>query len=127
MNAILGLGKYLFAAIFLVFGLGHFSNASAMAGIVPIPPGTLWVYVTGVGHVAAALSIIIGKYDKLGSFLLGVMLLIFALSIHLPGMMNAADAMAQQGAMGNLLKDIGLAGGAWIYAKSMAKDSSIIG
>ena len=127
MNAVLGLGKYLFAAILIVFGLGHLGNAGAMAGMVPIPPGELWVYVTGVALIAGAVSIIIGKYDKLGATLLGVLLLIFALSIHLPGMMSAADAMAKQGFMGNLLKDIGLAGGAWMYAIGMAKDKSVIG
>lgn len=127
MNTILGLGRYLFAASLMVFGFGHLSNASAMAGMVPIPAGELWVYITGVALIAGAVSILIGKLDKLGSALLGVMLLIFACSIHLPGLINAADGMARQGFMGGFLKDIGLAGGAWMYAIGMAKDKSVIG
>lgn len=127
MNALFGLGKYLYAIPFIVFGFGHLTNAGAMAGMVPIPGGEIWVYITGIGHIAAAVSIIIGKWDKLGTALLGLMLLIFALSLHLPGMMNATDAMAKQGSMGQLLKDLSLAGAAWMYAAHMAKDKSVIG
>ncbi|MCB9279444.1 MAG: DoxX family protein [Lewinellaceae bacterium] len=127
MNSLLGLGKYLFIIPLLGFGFGHLSNANAMAGMVPIPGGALWIYVTGIAMLAAAVSIVIGKWDKLATTLLGIMLLIFALSIHLPGMLNAADAMAKQGSMGQMMKDIGLAGGAWMYAAGLARDKSMIG
>lgn len=33
MNALLGIGKYLFAIPFLVFGVFHFMGAEAMAGM----------------------------------------------------------------------------------------------
>lgn len=127
MNAILGLGKYLYAASLIVFGIGHLTNASAMAGMVPIPAGELWVYITGVALLAAAVSIIIGKYDKLGAALLGVLLLIFACSIHLPGVINATDAASKQGFLGGFLKDVALAGAAWMYAANIAKDKAVMG
>lgn len=122
MNAVLGLGRYLYAVPLLVFGAFHFMNANAMAGMVPIPGGAVWVYITGLGLVAAAVSIFIGKYDKLGTALLGLMLLIFALSIHIPGVMDG-----NQASMPNFLKDVAMAGAAWMYAASLAKDSSVIG
>ncbi len=127
MNVLLGLGKYLYAIPFIFFGIGHLTNAAAMAPMVPIPGGEIWVYITGIGHFAAAASIIIGKWDKLGTTLFGLMLLIFALSIHLPGMLNATDEMAKQGSFSQLLKDLSLAGGAWMYASGLAKDKSVIG
>lgn len=123
MNAITGLGKYMFALIIAVFGLFHFMNGPAMAGMVPIPGGVFWVYLSGAGLIAAALSIVLGKYDKLGTTLLGFVLLIFALGVHLRGMMGSEDPSY----MANLLKDIGLAGAAWMYAGGFAKDKSIIG
>ncbi|MEZ5042908.1 MAG: hypothetical protein R2828_23635 [Saprospiraceae bacterium] len=126
MNAVLKLGKYIYALPMLVFGLGHLGNANAMAGMVPIPGGAIWVYLTGIGLIAAAVSIAIGKMDKLATALLGLMLIIFALSIHLPGMLGA-EGMAAQSAMGNMLKDLALGGAAWAYAANMAKDNAVIG
>ena len=125
MNAVLGLGRFLFAIPFIVFGLFHFMGAKEMAGIVPIPGGELWVYVTGLALVAAAVSILIGKLDKLATFLLGLMLIIFALSIHLPAIMESGGT--DQASMGNMLKDLMLAGASWMYAGSMSKDNSVLG
>lgn len=122
MNALLGAGKYLFAIPFLIFGAFHFMNADAMAGMVPLPGGAIWVYLTGVALIAAAVSIFMGKMDKLATFLLGVMLLIFVLALHLKGAM-AGDQMSTS----MLLKDMAMAGGAWIYAAYAAKDNAVIG
>lgn len=92
-------------------------NANAMGGLAF---GQVWlVYLTGACLIAAAASMLLGKYDKLASTLLGIMMLIFVFAIHLK------PAMA--GDMGQLLKDTMLAGGAWIYAKYVATDNSVIG
>lgn len=123
MNAVLNLGKYIYAAVMAVFGLGHLGNADAMAGMVPIPGGVIWVYITGLALIAAAVSIFIGKMDKLAAVLLALMLLIFALSMHLPSMMGGENPMA----MPSFMKDLGLAGAALMYASSMAKDNAVIG
>ena len=125
MNALFGLGKYLFAIPFLVFGVLHFMAGKDMAGIVPIPGGEIWVYITGAAHILAAISMLIGKMDKLATALLGIMLLIFALSIHLPGVIESGGENA--GAMSGFLKDTMLAGASWIYAANVAKDPAVIG
>ncbi len=125
MNAIFGLGRYLYALPLVVFGLFHFMNAKDMAGMVPIPGGVFWLYLTGAGLLGAAVAILIGKLDKLATALLGLMLLIFALSIHLPGVIESGGENV--GAMTNLLKDLALSGAAWMYAGNMAKDRGVIG
>jgi len=107
------IGKYLYAIPMVIFGLFHFLNASAMAGMVPIPGGVFWIYLTGLSLILAGVSIIIQKLDDWSSFLLAVMLLVFVLTIHLPGVL-AGGEMAQM-YMTNLLKDLTLAGGALIY------------
>jgi uncharacterized membrane protein YphA (DoxX/SURF4 family) len=122
MDSIMRLGKYLFALPFLMFSAFHFMNADGMAGMVPIPGGAIWVYLTGLAMLAAGVAILIGKMDKMAAFLLGVLLVVYALSIHLPGVMNAADEMARAGSMSGLLKDLALAGGAWIYGSQAASD-----
>lgn len=102
------IGRVLYALPFAVFGIFHFMNANAMSGMVPIPGGVIWVYLTGVALIAAAVSILIKKQTTLATLFLGVMLLIFALSIHLPTVLGG-----DQNAMPNLLKDIALAGAAF--------------
>lgn len=110
------IGKYLYAIPMVIFGLFHFLNATAMAGMVPIPGGVFWIYLTGLSLILAGISIIIQKLDEWSSFLLAVMLLVFVLTIHLPGVL-AGGEMAQM-YMTNLLKDLALAGGALIYLSS---------
>ncbi|GJM32155.1 MAG: hypothetical protein DHS20C18_11560 [Saprospiraceae bacterium] len=104
----------------------HLAMAANFAPLVPIPGGLIWVYITGIGLIAATVSIIIGKYDKLAATLLGLMLLIFVLSVHLPGVMEGGEA--QMKSMPNFLKDLALAGAAWMYAGgAVAKDASVVG
>ena len=58
MNAIINLGKYLYAIPMAIFGVMHFMNADAMAGMAPFG-GAIMIYITGLALVAAAVSIII--------------------------------------------------------------------
>lgn len=116
MNSIIGLGKYLFAIPMGVFGIMHFMAAGDMAAMAP--GGVGMVYFTGIALLAAAVSIIIGKYDKLASLLLGIMLLLFILP-------HAQNLSTNDMEMINILKNIALAGGAFLYA-SVAKDSTYV-
>jgi len=122
MKAVTSLGKFLFAIPMLIFGLFHFMNAQGMAGMVPIPGGVIWVYVTGVGLLAAGVSMLIGRLDKLATVLLALMLLIFVFAIHLPGAIEG-----NQPSTSNLLKDLALAGGALMYAHGLARDNQAVG
>ena len=112
------LGRILLALPFLVFGLLHFSAGAQMAGMVPtwIPGGVLWVYLTGVANVLAAVAFLTGKKVKLAGQLTALMVLGFILTIHLPGVMNATDDMSRQISMTMLLKDFGLMAGALLLA-----------
>lgn len=57
--------------------------------------------------------------------LLAVMLLIFVMAIHLPGVMSGDEAK-MMASMPAMLKDIALAGAALMYA-GIAKDDAVIG
>ena len=107
MNALLKIGKYLFALPLLGFVYGHFTSADAMAGMVPIPGGAIWVYLTGLAMLAFIVSVFVGK---------------FALGLHLPNLMGG-----DQNSMGMLIKDLMIAGGAFMYAGAYARDNSVIG
>ncbi len=127
MNAVLNLGKYLLAIPMAIFGVFHLMGADNMAGMVPsyLPGGVFWVYLSGVGLIAAAVSIFIGKYDKLAAVLLAGMMLLFILMLHLPGAMAGGENA--QASTGGLLKDMAIAGAALMYASNFARDKSIIG
>ncbi len=117
MNAIFGLGKYLFAVPFLGFAYFHFTSPEMLTPIAY--ESKILVYMTGVALVLASISIVIGKWDKLAAALLGVFLLLTAFLVHL--------SAAMDGDAGNFLKDLMLAGAAWMYAGHVAKDNSVIG
>jgi putative oxidoreductase len=102
-----------FALPFAVFGLFHFLNAQAMAAVVPIPGGVLWVYLTGLALIAGSLGILTGKLGRLAALGLAALLLTFIVTVHLPGLGN--PQMAQMATMG-LLKDVSLLGGALTWA-----------
>jgi len=111
------IGRYLFALPFALFGLGHFANASTLAARVPVPPAVFWVYLTGAALIVAAVSIAWGRYARSACQLLGVLMLVFAFTVHLPAMIGG-DPFA----MSQVLKDVSLAGGAWILADCFPTD-----
>ena len=121
MNNVIGVGKYIFAIPFLIFGILHFAGADDMAAMAP--GGKMMVYFTGLALIAAAISIFIGKLDKLACLLLALMLVLFIVIVHAPGL-GSEDTM--QMSMMAVLKDLGLAGGALLCAGN-AKDDSIVG
>jgi uncharacterized membrane protein YphA (DoxX/SURF4 family) len=121
MDKVLNLvGRILFSVPFVLFGLGHLMNAGQMAGMVPayIPGGVVWVYFTGAAMILAAVAIITGIQARLACFGLSLLLLIFILTVHLPGTMNEATNMMSTMM---LFKDTGLLGGALIIASISKK------
>jgi uncharacterized membrane protein YphA (DoxX/SURF4 family) len=103
------ISKYLIAIPAAIFGVFHFMGAENMAAMVPIPGGVIWVYLTGVAFIAAAVGIVIGKKARMAATLLGVMILLFALIIHLPTVIAGGDGV--QMSMMSMLKDLMISGG----------------
>ena len=107
------IGRILFSAAFLMFGVGHFMDAEMMAGMVPgfLPAKTFIVYLTGIVLVAGGLSVLLGYRAKQGALLLFVFLLLTAFFVHASGF-AAGDQMATS----MFMKDLALAGGALLIA-----------
>ncbi len=110
-------GRIIFGLIFLVFGFFHMTGAEMMAGWMPgwLPAPVILVYLSGLGLIAAGVSIIIKIYTKLATQLLALLLLLIIVTMHLPGV-----AGGDQTAMSMLLKDTGLLGAA-LYMSSHFK------
>lgn len=95
--------------------------------VVPayMPAKIVWVFLSGGCLIAAALSMYLGKYDKLAAALLAVFLLFLVLLVDLPGAISGGEAA--QNSVSMLFKDLGLAAAAMLYAVHVAKDRSVVG
>lgn len=124
MEKLIPLGKWLFLMPFALHGFNHLMSFKDFDEMVPgfLPLKTFWIILIGLCQLAFVLSVIIGKYDKLGAVLVAVMCLLFVLMIYVPSMLKGSHE-----ALYGLVKDAGLAGGALMYAGAYAKDKSFVG
>jgi uncharacterized membrane protein len=101
----------LLALVMAVFGIYHFIAPQNLIGYLPLfmPKSNVWVYIPGAAFILAAIAFITNRKVKLAAYLLAGLLIIFVLTIHLPGLLNAGDAEVRQGALINLLKDTAIA------------------
>lgn len=114
MKNLATIGRILFALPFGIIGLNHFLMTDIYLGMMSsfIPGGGYTILLTGALLIAASACIIINKYIQIVCFSLAGLLLLFILTIHLPGLFTNHFDVALFG----LLKDTGLMGGALIIA-----------
>ena len=121
MKTLSALGRFIYAIPFGIFGILHFMYAPAWASMVlkgwPIAEGL--TYIVGLAFILAAVSIILNIKARLACLLLALLLLIFDVTLHIPGML-AGGQMAQM-QLGNFLKDTALMGAALTYAGILNK------
>jgi uncharacterized membrane protein len=86
IDKIMPFGRLCFAIPLAVFGTEHFTDTTDIATMVPswIPAHTFWVYLVGVGLIAAALSIATKVQSRLAATLLGVMFFLFVVLMDIP-------------------------------------------
>jgi uncharacterized membrane protein len=114
----IALGPVFYAAPLACFGVQHFLDARAMQSMVPywLPAHLFWVYFVGCAWIAGATSLVIRKYVRLSSTLLGVMFLILVLTMDLvAAIKHPADRLGWN----FLLRESAFAGGAWALAGSL--------
>jgi putative oxidoreductase len=117
-------GRIIFAIPFAIFGINQFINYNLLALLYTtfIPIGPFTNVIIGVALIAASISIIINKYVRISCLLLAALLLIFIVTIHLPQLLfhyvpsKLDPDFAQILIITNLLKDLGLMGGALMIA-----------
>ncbi len=114
------IGRLLFALPFALQGLNHFLFLDYYIGNYSsfIPLGPYTIMLTGVFLMMASISIIINKYIELSSILLAILLFIFIVTIHIPGLFHAERL---QIALIELLKDTSLMGGSILIAGMVSK------
>jgi uncharacterized membrane protein YphA (DoxX/SURF4 family) len=89
--------RYLIGVSCLVFGLSHFVYAHFTAGMVPawLPGRIDFVYLTGVGHLAAGLGILLTIVPRHAATAEAIMISSFALLVHIPGVASEPGSRMQ--------------------------------
>jgi len=117
-------GRVLFSAIFLMFGMAHFTDP-AMVDMVPafMPAKSVVVMLTGALIIVAGLSVLLGYKAKVGALIL----FFFLLSTTILVWSGSSDPNA----MPVMMRDLSLAGAALLISHfgsgPMSLDSRLAG
>ena len=115
MDAILVIGRILFAFIFVTSGIAHFAKLEAMTGYAQykkLPAAKLGVMISGLFFLLGGIYIAAGFWVDLGALLLAITLILAAVIFH--NFWKETDPTAKQNEMIAFNKDIALAGAALI-------------
>jgi uncharacterized membrane protein YphA (DoxX/SURF4 family) len=125
MKYLTTIGRVLFALPFGIMGLNHFLMTSYYVGMMStfIPGGGYIIIITGLALIAACISIIAKKYIQLSCLLLALLLFLFIITIHIPGLFDSTqitilnmNTRVSTLAFIELMKDASLMGGALMIA-----------
>jgi uncharacterized membrane protein YphA (DoxX/SURF4 family) len=111
LDAILVIGRILFAFIFVTSGIAHFAKLEAMTGYAQykkLPAAKLGVLISGLFFLLGGIYIAAGFWVDLGALLLAITLILAAVIFH--NFWKETDPTAKQNEMIAFNKDIALAG-----------------
>ena len=114
-NALVLLGRVLFAAIFLTAAPGHFSRQMVgYAAQQGLPFADVLVPLSGVVVLAGGLSVLLGYRTRVGAALLALFLIPATVLFH--NFWAVADPMMAQMQQAMFLKNLSMLGGALLIA-----------
>lgn len=116
--------QVLFGLTCIFYGWSHFAYADYTASLVPtwLPNRLGLAYITGLGHVAAGIAIIVGILPRLAATLEAVMMSLFGLLVWVPTFFaqpRPAWATPPQNQWSELVVNLVLAASAFMVASSL--------
>ena len=129
MDAVLVIGRILFAFIFITSGVAHFAKLEMMTGYakyMKLPAAKLGVIASGLFFLLGGIYIALGFWVDLGALMLAITLVLAAVIFH--NFWTETDATAKQNEMIAFNKDLALAGAsliifALIYSGTISADA----
>lgn len=115
MEILILISRFLFSLIFLMSGIGHFTQAKTMSEYTKskkIPAPGLAVFVTGIMILLGGLSILLGAFVNIGAILLIIFLIPTAFIMH--NFWTLTDPVMKQHDQVHFMKDLALAGAAFL-------------
>lgn len=119
LPSIHSIGKFFFGLPMLVFGLQHLLYAEFISSVIPnwIPGGFFWAYATGAALICAGISILSNIKIKWSTLWLGVMITLWVLMVHLPGViMNPKDGYEWT----SLFQSVAISASAFLLRKNLS-------
>ena len=118
-SALSFVGRTLFASLFVLSGLTHFTNVPYYVDLMPdeIPFQTFWIYISGIVELMGAAMILLNWRARLGAWLLVLFMVLVTMSVHGFEMLYAeaeAERVMQQA---HFLKGIALTGAALLITQ----------
>jgi putative oxidoreductase len=115
-GAVVVLGRFFFALIFLIAAPNHFSRQTiAFAASQGVPWASIAVPLSGVLAIAGGLSILLGYRAKLGAWILVLFLIPVTLMLH--KFWSVQDPMMAQMQMILFMKNVSMLGGALLISQ----------
>jgi len=115
-GAVVVLGRFLFALIFLMAGANHFNKQTiGYAASQGVPLAAIAVPLSGVVAIAGGLSILLGYRAKLGAWLIVLFLLPVSFMMH--KFWTITDPMMAQLQMILFMKNVSMLGGALLISQ----------
>jgi putative oxidoreductase len=115
-GAVVVLGRFLFALIFLMAGANHFNKQTiGYAASQGVPLAAIAVPLSGVLAIAGGLSILLGYRAKLGAWLIALFLVPVSLMMH--KFWTVTDPMMAQIQMVLFMKNVSMLGGALLVSQ----------
>jgi len=101
----------LFAIVLAFFGLYHFIDPENLVLFVPgyMPSTHIVVYAVGAVLMLASVSILLNRQVKLVSYVLALLLVTFALTVHLQGYLSLSDKQLKVLSLMNMTQGLALA------------------
>lgn len=128
METVMFIGRILFAVMFVLSGINHFTKAEAMTGYAQfkgVPQPKLANLASGALMVAGGLSVILGIVADLGALVVSILLVVMAVLMH--DFWKQTDPQAKQTEMIGFLKNISMAGGGLFMFAFMSLDGASYG
>jgi len=114
-GAVVVLGRFLFALIFLMAGANHFNKQTiGYAASQGVPLAAIAVPLSGVLAIAGGLSILLGYRAKLGAWL--IVLFLVPVSFMMHKFWTVQDPMMAQVQMILFMKNVSMLGGALLIS-----------
>lgn len=124
MDAVLVIGRILFALLFIASGISHFAKLEVMTGYAKykkLPAAKIGVIASGFFFLLGGIYIAVGFWVDLGALMLAVTLILAAVIFH--NFWTETDATTKQNEMTAFMKNLALAGAALIIFALINNDA----
>ena len=112
-------GRILFASLFVLSGLTHFTNIPYYVDLMPeeIPFQLFWILLSGVIELIGAVLILLNWRARLGAWLIVVFMVPVTFAVHGYEMLYADTAIERAMQQAHFLKGLALTGAALIFTQ----------